>query len=202
VNFVNNYYKPGPATRVFHVLMPERHLVEAFGPQDYYAAGNVMEGRYGAKDTLAGVVAPRGFSVDDFLVDEPFFEPHVKTQSAQEAFDDVLADVGCNFPALDDHDRRVIEETRTGTTTFKGGLTGYPGLPDSQKDVGGWEDYPEEHRPADWDTDGDGMPNAWEHEHGFNPNDPADGALDSDGDGFTNLESYLNGIVSYVPPGE
>jgi hypothetical protein len=202
VNFVNNYYKPGPATRVFHVLMPERHLVEAFGPQDYYAAGNVMEGHYGADDNLAGVVAPRGFSVDDFLVDEPFFEPHVKTQSAEEAFDDVLADVGCNVPELDEHDRRVIEETRRGMTTFKGSITGYPGLPDSQEDVGGWEDYPEVHRPADWDTDGDGMPTAWEREHGFNPSDPADGALDSDGDGFTNLESYLNGIVADVSRGE
>ncbi|MCI0333600.1 MAG: T9SS C-terminal target domain-containing protein, partial [Planctomycetes bacterium] len=196
VNFVNNYYKPGPATRVFHVLMPERHLIHAFGPQEYYVAGNVMEGRYDADQALAGVVAPRNEPMENFLVDEPFFESHVTTQSADEAFENVLADVGCNLPMLDEHDRRVIEETRAGTTTYNGSITGYPGLPDSQKDVGGWEDYPEEHRPANWDTDEDGMPNAWETRHGFNPSDGSDGALDANGDGYTNLEDYLNGIVA------
>jgi pectate lyase len=39
------------------------------------------------------------------------------------------------------------------------------------------------------------MPDAWEREHGLNPNDPADSALDADGDGYTNLEEYLNGLV-------
>jgi hypothetical protein len=197
VNFVNNYYKPGPASRVFHVLMPERHLVQAFGPQEYYVSGNVMEGRYGADERLAGVIAPRnGGSIEEFLVNEPFFDHHVTTQSAADAYENVLGDVGCNVPMLDDHDRRVIQETRDGSTTYKGSVTGYPGLPDSQQDVGGWEAYPEVHRPADWDTDDDGMPNKWEEQHGFNPSDAKDGQHDADGDGYTNLEDYLNGIVA------
>ncbi len=40
------------------------------------------------------------------------------------------------------------------------------------------------------DTDHDGIPNDWEKKHGMNPNDPADAAKDSDGDGFTNFEEY------------
>jgi hypothetical protein len=180
---------------VFHVLMPERDNVAAFGPQDYYVTGNVMEGKYGADKPLEGVKAPRNEPKEKFLVDEPFFEPYVTTQSAEEAFENVLADVGCNVPMLDDHDQRVIEETRRGTTTYNGSISGLPGLPDSQADVGGWEDYPEEHRPADWDTDNDGMPGAWESQHGLNPADAADGNLDSNNDGYTNLEEYLNGIV-------
>lgn len=40
------------------------------------------------------------------------------------------------------------------------------------------------------DTDRDGMPNEWELQYGFNPNDAKDAALDADGDGFTNLEEY------------
>ncbi|HVT26852.1 MAG TPA: hypothetical protein VHE81_02430, partial [Lacipirellulaceae bacterium] len=128
VNFVNNYYKPGPASRVFHVLMPQRDNVAVFGPQNYFVAGNVMEGHYGADERYAGVVAPRGDSFSSFTVEAPFFEPYVHTESAQEAFNDVLADVGCNVPVLDDHDRRVIEETRKGTTTYRGSITGYPGL--------------------------------------------------------------------------
>jgi hypothetical protein len=97
---------------------------------------------------------------------------------------------------LDDHDRRVIEETRAGTTSYKGSVTGYLGLPDSQADVGGWEDYAQQHRPPGWDTDDDGMPNAWEVQHGFDPANASDGALDADGDGYTNLERYLNEIVA------
>ena len=108
----------------------------------------------------------------------------------------MLADVGCNLPALDDHDARVIEETRTGSWTYRGSLTGLPGLPDTQADVGGWEDYPTTVRPADWDVDGDGMPGWWERLHGLNPEstpgDHAEANADPDGDGFTRLENYLN----------
>lgn len=43
------------------------------------------------------------------------------------------------------------------------------------------------------DTDGDGMPDAWEIAHGLNPNDPSDAARDDDGDGFSNLQEYLAG---------
>jgi hypothetical protein len=43
------------------------------------------------------------------------------------------------------------------------------------------------------DTDGDGMPDLWEIEHGFNPNDPSDAELDSDGDGMTNREEWVAG---------
>jgi hypothetical protein len=196
VNFVNNYYKPGPASRVFHVLMPELEAVDAFGPQRYFVSGNVMEGRYGADDPLAGVREPLGLPKNMWLVEQPFFQSHVETQSAEHAFENMLADVGCNRPALDEHDQRVIGEVRAGKTTYKGSVSGLPGLPDSQDDVGGWEDYPEEHRPADWDADGDGMPGAWEAQRGLNPNSPAgdfnEANGDADGDGWTNLEEYLN----------
>lgn len=43
------------------------------------------------------------------------------------------------------------------------------------------------------DTDGDGMPDAWETYQGFNPYDPSDALLDSDGDGLVNLEECRAG---------
>jgi hypothetical protein len=202
VQFVNNYYKPGPASRVFHVLMPELEAVQAFGPQRYFVEGNVMEGRYGPEDPLSGVREPLRLPKESWLVARPFFEPYVETQSAEEAFETVLADVGCNVPALDDHDVRVIRETREGTTTYKGSVSGLPGLPDAQDDVGGWEEYPEVHRPADWDVDGDGLPGAWERAKGLNPNSPAgdftESNADADGDGWTNLEEYLNELAAHA----
>jgi hypothetical protein len=200
LNFVNNYYKPGPASDVFHILMAERHLVPAFGPQEYYVAGNVMEGHYGPGKPLAGVRGQRNEPIKDFIVRRPFFDSHVKTQSAKKAYNDVLADVGCNVPMLDEHDQRVIEETRSGTAAYKGSVSGLLGLPDTQDDVGGWEDYPEVHRPADWDSDRDGLPDAWEIAHGLNPNSPpgdfSDANADRNGDGYTNVEEYLNSLVS------
>lgn len=43
------------------------------------------------------------------------------------------------------------------------------------------------------DTDGDGMPDSWETEHGLNPNKNSDASEDADNDGLTNLEEYLIG---------
>ncbi len=50
------------------------------------------------------------------------------------------------------------------------------------------------------DTDGDGLPDWWEMEHGLDPHNPdtgdtgvSDGYKDSDNDGWTNLQEYQNG---------
>lgn len=64
---------------------------------------------------------------------------------------------------------------------------------DSQTQVGGW---PELETGAPWaDADGDGMPDGWEDARGLNRADPADGPEDPDGDGFTNLEDWLNALA-------
>lgn len=193
VQFVNNYYKPGPASEIKTYLNPQFEN-PAFGPQQYFIKGNIMEGVAGPEGPMGPFkgVRVRGRQDAPVTVPKPFFEHYVKTHTAEEAYENVLADVGCNKPALDDHDKRVIQEVRTGTTTYKGSKSELPGIPDSQKDVGGWEEYPEVHRPADWDTDRDGMPNQWESQHGLDANDPADGPKDKDKDGYTNLEEYLN----------
>lgn len=39
------------------------------------------------------------------------------------------------------------------------------------------------------------MPDAWEKQHGLNPADARDGNHDLTGDGYTNLEKYLNDLV-------
>jgi hypothetical protein len=66
-------------------------------------------------------------------------------------------------------------------------------LINSQRDVGGWPEL--KSGPAWVDRDGDGMPDDWERARGFDPKDASDGARDRDGDGFTNLEDWLNGLV-------
>ena len=67
-------------------------------------------------------------------------------------------------------------------------------LIDSVSDVGGWPDHETSTRPKD--SDDDGMPDKWETARGLNPNDASDGNGDDDGDGYTNLEEYLNGLLA------
>ena len=47
-----------------------------------------------------------------------------------------------------------------------------------------------------FDADGDGMPDEWELARGLDPENPADGPADKNGDGYTNLEDYLNGLIT------
>ena len=85
------------------------------------------------------------------------------------------------------------------------GLFKYRRLPkDSYKDgiitdprqMGG---YPEYRAWKPWkDADGDGMPNYWEVENGLDPNDPTDANKDCTGDGYTNIEKYINDIPTNV----
>jgi hypothetical protein len=63
---------------------------------------------------------------------------------------------------------------------------------DSQAEVGGWPVL--RSKPAPLDQDQDGMPDTWEKAHGLDPQNPADRNADRDGDGYTNLEEYLNSL--------
>ncbi len=196
VNFVANYYKPGPASDVFVALNAQ---YDAFpGMQRYFFAGNVMPGWFDETNQSAGRTASRGtgsLPTYENFVAIPFFASHVTTHSARDAFKHVLSDVGCTQPAIDDHDARMIVETRDGTFAYRGSVTGKPGLPDNEADVGGWENYPAVRRPADWDTDHDGLPNWWERVRGLAPasavGDFSDANRDLDRDGYTELDDYL-----------
>ena len=46
--------------------------------------------------------------------------------------------------------------------------------------------------PHDADDDGDGIPNYWEEQYGLRSDLADDGSGDADGDGYTNIEEYLN----------
>jgi hypothetical protein len=84
-------------------------------------------------------------------------------------------------------DQRLIADVQNGT--------GF--IIDSESQVGGYPTLAAGTPPTD--TDGDGMPDAWETERGLNPN-VNDSAADRDGDGYTNIEEYVNGIVAPPAP--
>jgi len=198
VNFVNNYYKPGPSTDLFFALTADHEGVGK-GSQRYFFGGNVMPGHFGLDNQEKGrrLKISNNAIVDyETFVDEPFFESHVETQSAKAAYKNVISDVGANQPKLDQHDKRIINETLKGTYKYKGRTSGLLGMIDTELDAGGFPNYKSETRDKDWDTDHDGLPNWWEEAHGLNPNssngDFSDSNKDTDKDGFTQLEDYLN----------
>ncbi len=197
VNFVNNYYKPGPSSRIFYAFTMDHEGVGK-GTQRAYFSGNIMPGRFNLNNQSAGRRATWAASEAvqyETFVTQPFFPSYVNTQDAYQAYKNVLSDVGCTQPVFDDHDIRIVNETRDSTYTYVGSKSGLKGLPDHQNDVGGYENYPQASRLQDWDADHDGMPNWWETLKGFNPNSPegdfSESNSDPDLDGVTHLEEYL-----------
>ena len=154
--------------------------------------------------------------------DEPFMMPHISIMSAQSTYDFVLDNAGATIPTRDIVDQRIIEEVRTGKAYYVkklpkenpfGDTSGlaeksmapdgsfkYRRLPQDSYKLGIITDprqmggYPEYQGTPRVDSDGDGMPDAWELKYGLNPNDPSDANGDINGDGYTNIEKYINGI--------
>ncbi|MGO1243859.1 MAG: T9SS C-terminal target domain-containing protein [Sphingobacterium sp.] len=197
VNFVNNYYKPGAGTSQFFAFIGDHENVGK-GMQRCYFQGNVMPGHFDEQSQEKGRKARYtngDTSSYETFVNQPFFDPKVKTHSARLAYKVVLSDVGNTQPTLDKHDKRIVQETLDSTYSAKGSISGKPGFPDHQDDVGGYEHYPEVKREANWDSDHDGLPDWWEKLKGTNlhseKGDFSDANQDSDRDGYTALDDYL-----------
>ena len=206
-NFVGNYYKEGPATSLHQMLNAQLEGAGS-GSQAYYYKNNILQAAGGSftcdgtKDDCGRKYTLSGGQVLDWTVwaSSPFFASEAKIQSAKEAYKDVLSDVGMTMPVLDEHDKRVIQETLKGTTTYKGSKTGLAGIPDRETDVGGYESYPTATRATGFDTDADGMPDWFEAAIGTNAASAgtnfSEANADPDGDGWTNLEDYLDWMAT------
>lgn len=128
----------------------------------------------------------------------------VTTHSAQKAYEKVLAYCGASM-YRDDVDARYMDEAKNGTTTYIGSatktgdgktVTHRKGIIDFVKDQGTYSLASTSH-PAGYDTDNDGMPDAWETANGLNPNDASDAnsyTLDSHGF-YTNVEVFANALI-------
>ena len=142
-----------------------------------------------------------GVSCVKIKMDNPAPTGEVTTHSAAEAFSKVLAYGGASL-YRDEIDARYMEEAKTGTAQYKGSITQSPGIIDKVSDVNGYTEstFGSASHPADFDTDKDGIPDAWELANGLNPNDDSDALTYSlDGKGYyTNLEVYANSLVEDI----
>jgi len=182
MNYVANYLKPGPSTR-------ESVRTKIFEPGDDMARvffqDNILAGY--SEETANNALLIRAPKDSDpeairaaVAVRDPFPCPEVQTDAAETALVRILDGVGAVLPGRDSADARLMEEIRTGTGR----------IIDSPADVGGWPILAS--GSAAPDSDSDGMPDAWEQSHGLDSNQETDGGGDADGDGYTNVEEFLN----------
>lgn len=122
-------------------------------------------------------------------------QENVTTHSAVEAYSKVLSYGGASL-VRDVIDTRIVSETENGTYTYTGSNGSTNGIIDTQSDVGGWPAYNSTAAPSD--TDGDGMPDAWEDTNGLDKNDASDGISTSLDGNYTNVEVYINSLVESI----
>jgi pectate lyase len=114
--------------------------------------------------------------------------PAVTTTSAAQAKIDVLSGAGANYPKRDIIDTRIVKDVLN--------KTGHSIVNTNSQPEGGWPAL--NSLPALTDSDHDGMPDIWETSHGLNPNDANDGDVNTLDPNYTNLEVYLDWLVSSV----
>lgn len=152
-------------------------------------------------------------------LDNPIEAGEVTTHSAQTAYEKVLDYCGASL-WRDAADARYAEEAATGTTTFNGdvayvdkngkvyaksntkGILDFINDPTKEANpkTASYPELKNETRPEGFDTDGDGIPDAWETANGLNPNDASDAVqttIDTKG-WYTNIEVYANSIVEHI----
>lgn len=210
INFVNNYYKPGPATQPgkvsCRIVSPGSRGNSDWG--QWYVAGNFVEGNAAVShDNWAGGVQPSGGNAVLPLIkmDRPWNAMKIKEQSPAEACRLVLDHAGCSLPARDAVDQRIVNDVRTGTAACEGKAyrsiektqpgAMKSGIIDTPGDVGGWPVL--KSLPAPVASDHDGMPDEWEKGHGLDPHDASDRNFRMES-GYTALEVYINSLCGEI----
>jgi len=177
VNAVGNTYRPGADS----------------GPADWFADGENAFSIYSADNSVPAAFLRPGD--EDHLAAAPpeiALAYPISTESAQDAFDAVLAPGGagatqalaCDGTRLerrDPIDQRIVDDVQNGTGA----------IIDDPSEVGGYP-FVDPGTPCP-DADLDGMPDEFETLQGLDPGDPSDHAGDADADGYTNLEEFLDG---------
>lgn len=184
INVINNYYKAGPASRELRSIVKMQCLDNGtFGK--WHVDGNVLETHLGIRRGKELVTIDDPDRLAEFvMVNQPVHFAPVLTDMPEVAYEKVLDQAGAIRPKRDPHDERIIREVRSGRTTFGDGIIS------SQTDVGGWPEL--QSLPAQIDSDTDGMPDVWERTFNPNANLSWESESDADGDGYTNIEEYLN----------
>ncbi|KAI2621194.1 polysaccharide lyase family 1 protein [Hypoxylon sp. NC1633] len=183
-NIVGNYFIAGPNTSVAAFTRGERQLprLSSFQP-------DVSENFYDSdKDgTLNGSpLCVETTCYSDMDIQQTRFDYPVpnRPMAATDALTYVLKNVGTNFPVRDEVDQGLVAEVQSFGK--KGEL-----ISDENASASTTTGPV---KTAATDTDGDGIPDAWEDSHGLNSRD-ASNAMKISESGYANIEVYLNSLV-------
>lgn len=185
-NFINNYLKAGPGTRDAVV----NQIIE-FGEKGkvggVYVNGNVLEGNaaVSADNSKGTVIVGDTTTVATTPYKAEAFD-NVTLVAADAAYEQVLNKVGVTYPKRDAIDARVIAQVESNTGFYI----------NTQDEIGGYC-APEMTREASFDTDMDGIPDAWETAKGLNPKDASDSKKLAPS-GYAWVEVYFNELVKDV----
>ena len=207
-NFINNVYisgnggdnATGGASPAIVQSGGGTQIFDGYNPADtrVFASGNVKRINGGG---VQQTTASEGENADfrHVVVQKtPFTQvPYVEAPDpAAKALERVLAAAGSRPWARSAMDKRIVDETRPG----RGRIVAWADDPFNNDPKEGVEwrsliNTQPTSRPANFDTDSDGMPDEWETGHKLDPKTP-DNNGDADGDGYTNLENYLHEIAA------
>jgi len=220
-NFVNNYYKPGPATNEKPAIagrITQAGVDDTFFEHGvFYLSGNRFDytspylgskaqqnAKASDEDNYEGlhIVESEYATKDDYIADREFVVRPTTTHTAEIAYEKVLRYGGCCL-RRDAVDERVANDVRTGGYSYVSGNKGSNGstggLIDAPEDVGGYVEYTatELEMRNKLDSDGDGIPDNWEDMYGLDSADPSD-ALTTHKSGYSWFEYYLSTLVNSI----
>ncbi|MEW6442905.1 MAG: hypothetical protein AB1640_18370 [bacterium] len=177
VNVIGNYYKAGPGTN-------SRYGVDADGltSTKIYVYNNIGPTRTSNTAPQWNICAASAA----YQSSTPAMTGSgIAAEDPNSIYATVLDYAGARVPQRDSVDANLVNEVRNGTGHR---ITSDPG----------WPSYAAGAAPAD--ADHDGMPDSWEQARGLNASDASDASRDRNGDGYTNIEEYVNALIP-VPNG-
>lgn len=193
---VGQYFKEGPQTNrrfVFDIL---RNGDESDnGPwgaisiylSDIVAVTSTGESHpYYLSNDPYSMAKPRGLGTEELPIWEARSEPMISadfpvTQALAAGVPaKILPIVGASFPVRDSVDERIVNDFYTLGIWSSDNIKRYPQLYTYNVRI---------------DSDNDGMPDDWEMNQGLDETDASDTNLDANGDGYTNIENYINSLV-------